>query len=196
VKSLVLHPLLLLSARHHSSLLLRMPLLCTSIAGMPLGPAAAAAAATTTELMSCGAHMLLPCHWILLGTAAAAAPAAAAVCTYCFHATGSCWPLLLLLHYCTDELFMVLTQSVALSRRMSDTDSVGISTLTRLMLPHGSVFTLLITCSACKRTQKEQVTTRQQAHDLLHVDAPDVAAWVGLHAVDHMQRLQEQMCSK
>jgi hypothetical protein len=32
---------------------------------------------------------------------------------------------------------------------MSDTLSVGISTLTRLMLPQGSVFTLPITSMAC-----------------------------------------------
>lgn len=45
----------------------------------------------------------------------------------------------------------LLTQSVALRRRMSDTDSVGISTLTRRMFPQGSVLTLLITCSACQQ---------------------------------------------
>jgi hypothetical protein len=65
----------------------------------------------------------------------------------------------LLLHHCTDQLHIALTQSVALSRRMSDTDSVGISTLTRLMLPHGSVFTLLITCSACKHKRTAKQTT-------------------------------------
>lgn len=47
-----------------------------------------------------------------------------------------------------------LTQSVALSLRISDTDSVGISTLTRLILPQGSVLTLLMTPSACKRLRQ------------------------------------------
>lgn len=63
--------------------------------------------------------------------------------------SSCCWLALALLPPLLLLLPPALTQSVALSLRMSDTDSVGISTFTRRMLPQGSVLTLLITCSAC-----------------------------------------------
>lgn len=72
-------------------------------------------------------------------------------CLLVRYAASSSWLLLCLL-LCLLLLAMTRTQSSAFSRFMSDTDSVGISTLMRLMLPQGSVLTFLITSRACGPT--------------------------------------------